>query len=272
MNPISIIKYYSLQKRIKTSDNENIVVMSFNIRCISDKDKGKRYYKIRMPYIRKVLEKENPDIIGFQEVRVRQFKYLLKVLKDYDYEYRKRDSKKDGEANPLFFKKNRFICIKKGTFWLSDKYNEMSNTFNGDCLRICSYAHLKDKTTNNDIAILNTHLDHINPLARLKGIKLIKKLINVLKFNEMPHLIMGDMNDYYKSAPINELFLTYKDASAFNKKEDEITFHNYGIDKQKIDYIALSHDIKQLDYKVITTKFNDVYPSDHYPIETIIKL
>lgn len=268
----TIICYCCSKRPIAIKDHGNIIAMSFNIRCINQNDIGNRYYKVRLPYIRKILENINPDVIGFQEVRVRQFKYLIKILKKYDYEYQKRDAKKDGEANPVFYKKDKFTCIKKGTFWLSDTYKEMSNTFNGKCFRICSFIKLKEKRNNKEFYVFNTHLDHVNELARLKGIKLIKRVINEIKVADTPHLIMGDMNDFYNSAPINELFLDYIDASTFNNQKENITFHNYGTSKEKIDYIALSKNITQLDYRVITTTFNGIYPSDHYPIVVTIKL
>lgn len=267
----TIINYHRSKRPILIKDNKDLVIMSFNIRCTSKLDKGIRNYKVRMPYIRKVLEKENPDVIGFQEVKVKQYKYLLKILKKYDYEYRKRDDTKEGESNPIFFKKNRFTCNVKETFWLSDTPQVMSNTFGGKCFRVCCYVKLKDKESGRELYVFNTHLDHRSPEARIKGIKLIKKIIKRLKL-DVPYLIIGDMNDFYKSAPINELFADLKDASKFNKKDKEITFHDYGRQRQKIDYIAISKGTKQLDYKVITTKFGDIYPSDHYPIEVTIKI
>lgn len=268
----TLIKYYGSMKPIQTKDNENIVIMSFNVRCISTNDSGIRDYRVRMPYIREVLEKENPDVVGFQEVKVKQFKYLVRILKNYDYVYQKRDDRKGGEANPVFFKKNRFDCDVKRTFWLSDTYEFMSNTFGGKCIRICSYIHLKDLKSEKGFYVFNTHLDHMGAEARIKGVKLIKKIIGELNVGDDPHLIIGDMNDYYGSEPINELFTNYKDASKFNHKENETTFHNYGTENKKIDYIALSKNITQLDYQVVTTKFGDIYPSDHYPIEVVIKL
>lgn len=272
MNLKAFINYYHSQKPIQIKDNKNIVVMSFNIRCINKNDKGNKYYKIRLPYIRQVIEDESPDVIGFQEAKVKQFKYLLKILKEYDYEYRKRDNREEGEATPIFYKRNRFTCLARDTFWLSDNYKEMSNTFGGSCPRICSYVRLKDKNTNKEFCVFNTHLDHKSENARIKGVKLIKRLICEFKYVEMPHLIIGDMNDFYGSAPINELFSNYIDASKIKNDPNEITFHNYGTDKQKIDYIALSKDIKQIDYKVITAKFGDIYPSDHYPIEVLFNI
>lgn len=268
----TLLEYHSSQKPIKVKDNENIIVMSFNIRCINTNDTGIKDYKVRMPYIRKVLEDENPDVIGFQEVKVPQFKYLVKILKNYEYEYQKRDDRKEGEANPVFFKKNRFFCDAKKTFWLSDNYEVMSNTFGGKCYRICSYVHLKDQKTDKGFYVFNTHLDHVGQIARVKGVQTIKKVIKELNVGNDHHLIIGDMNDYYGSKPITELFLNYKDASKFNHKENETTFHNYGTENKKIDYIALSKNITQLDYKTITTKFGDIFPSDHYPIEAVIKI
>jgi len=267
-----ILQFYKSQKCIMVRNNQDIVIMSFNIRCISNQDTENKFWKIRMPYIRKVLEDENPDIIGFQEVKVKQFAYLKKILRTFDYEYCKRDEKPDGEANPIFFKVDRFFLLAKKTFWLSDTFDAMSNTFHGSCNRICSYVYLKDRVSDKIFLVFNTHLDHKVEEARVKGIKLIKNMIKELNVQTIPHLIIGDMNDFYNSRTTNELFNGYVDASKLKENPNEFTFHNYGTAKEKIDYIALSKNIKEIDYKVVTSKYNDIYPSDHYPIETIIKL
>ena len=86
----------------------------------------------------------------------------------------------------------------------------MSNTFGGKCIRICTYIHLKDPKLDKGFYVFNTHLDHMGAEARIKGVKLIKKIIGELNVGDDPHLIIGDMNDHYKSAPIKELFLNYK--------------------------------------------------------------
>lgn len=267
-----LLEFYKSQKDIMVRNNKDIVIMSFNIRCISDQDTGNKFWKIRMPYIRKVLEDENPDIIGFQEVKVKQFSYLKRILRTFDYEYCKRDEKVDGEANPIFFKVDRFSAFAKKTFWLSATPDVMSNSFKGSCNRICSYVYLKEILTDKRFIIFNTHLDHKNEDARIKGIKLIKDTIKELNVQTVPHIIMGDMNDFYNSKTINELFNGYVDASKLKNDPNEYTFQDYGTKKEKIDYIALSKNINEIDYKVVTTKFGDIYPSDHYPIEVIIKL
>lgn len=257
---------------MKQENINKIKIMSFNVRCINKNDTGNKDWKIRCNVVDQLLKDECPDIIGFQETKIPQFEFLKVALSNYDFIYKRRDNKPEGEANPIFYRKDKFQLLSFDTFFLSDTYKIMSNTWGADCIRICTYGRFKDLKTNKEFMVFNTHLDHISAIARVKGVQLIKRIIKELNIEDIPYVITGDMNDFYNSDPINELFLEHRDASAFNNQQDIITFHNYGTAQEKIDYIALSKLVKQIDYKVLTNKYGDVYPSDHYPIMVTIDL
>ena len=97
----------------------SIKVMSFNI-CCSDGPEGHKLEECA-PRVTGVLAKYDPDIIGFQEATPRWFGLLNSYINENGYEvfnmYRAESNK---ESTPMLWKKDRFECLDKGYFWLSD--------------------------------------------------------------------------------------------------------------------------------------------------------
>ena len=112
-------------------------------------------------------------------------------------------------------------------------------------------------------------LDHISDKARIEGIQCV--LEQMERFNRnlaLPSMIMGDYNALPDSETIrfcNE----HKDPVIKDvTTEIPVTYHGYGTDAQKIDYIYVSEDITSAVNAVGAweTSFNGIYLSDHYPV------
>ena len=119
-------------------------VMSFNVLCSG---KGQNWWGKRKPLVRDVIRKYDPDTFGLQEAHYRWMNYLCKELKDtYDYVGVGRDNgKRMGEFSPVFYKKDKYEVIETGNFWLSETPEKPGKGWDAACVRICSYAVLKDK-------------------------------------------------------------------------------------------------------------------------------
>jgi endonuclease/exonuclease/phosphatase family metal-dependent hydrolase len=125
------------------------------------------------------------------------------------------------------------------------------------------------------LRLYNIHLDHISDAARIEGIKCV--MAKVKEFNErlsLPSMIMGDYNALPDSETIrfcNEhKDPVIKDVSS----EIAVTYHGFGTDSQKIDYIYVTEDMVDavLETKIWDTKYNGIYLSDHYPVCTDVEL
>src|SRR6056297_2723903 len=89
-------------------ENENLKVMSFNIRLDNAQD-GINQWKNRKEMVRNVFAEQKIDIAGLQEVLQNQLNYLIKKLPEYQiYGVGRDDGKKGGEACPILFRKERF--------------------------------------------------------------------------------------------------------------------------------------------------------------------
>ncbi len=274
------IVYYPKYKKsaaqfdISAVQNENIVVMSANVRTWSPTDILKKSWFYRADLLLKNIESVKPDIIGFQEVTPVHYKFLTSALKGYDNVIEYRDESKLHEACPVFYNTSRFTLKDKGSFWLSETPEVMSKDWGAACYRICSYVILTENTTGKDLVVFNTHLDHISDLARINGINVV--LDKIKQFGGLPSIIMGDFNadessETYKAATQSFLDAKYQTENTMTGA----TYQNWGakLDDENIDYFMISKEgIKVNEYKIVQTTYDGVYPSDHFPIEIDIKL
>ncbi|MBQ5995272.1 MAG: endonuclease/exonuclease/phosphatase family protein [Clostridia bacterium] len=255
-------------------DGSCITVVSSNVRCSGKHDKNERNWYYRGPLLLRTLTKANADIIGFQEVKPDAFELLHRALKGYGSFIDYREECDDPEGCPIFYNLSKFAAERNGTFWLSETPDRVSKDWGAACYRICSYAVLVLKESGKKLAVFNTHLDHVSEQARIKGIKLILQKLN--EFGGMPCVIMGDFNDHENSRTYlsaTELFCDAKYKTA--DTDSGATYHEWGTMTNcgNIDYFFVSKQgIDVLQYRVIRTTYDGVYPSDHYPIKLKLNL
>lgn len=251
-----------------TYDPSCITVVSANVRCYTQGDKGKRNWFYRAPYTVQTLIDSNADIIGLQEAMKTHYDCISPAFKGYGSFIDYRDNGENPEGCPIFYNLSKFELIDGGTFWLSETPDRISIDWGAACYRICSFAILKQISDGRELAVFNTHLDHISEEARVKGIRLILKKLT--EFGGMPCVIMGDLNDFENSVTYKSATELFDDAKYKTDDTDSgATYHAWGEEpnNNNIDYFLISKTgIEVLQYKVIRTTYNGVYPSDHYPI------
>ena len=250
------------------ANEEEIRIMSYNVRCPSPFDLGKKSWYYRANLIAECIETAAPTIIGFQEVTKWQYDYLTDTLVDFDSIITYRDKAINSEGCPIFYRTDLYTLIDKGSFWLSETPDVMSKDWGAACYRICSYVILKDNASLEEFVVFNAHLDHVSDEARINGIQVV--LDKIKEFGGLPAVLMGDLNaeeytDTYKSA--TEAFVDAKYVT--DNTMTSCTFQKWGegLDRDCIDYIMLSPDSFEVDfYKVITDTYDGVYSSDHFPL------
>lgn len=189
-------------------------------------------------------------------------------MQGYDSVIKYRDNTSFSEGCPVFYRRDKFALVDKGSFWLSETPEVMSKDWGSACYRICSYAVLRRKSDNEEIAVFNTHLDHISDEARIKGIQVV--LDKIAEFGGKPSILMGDLNAVPGSETISSAVQSFFDAQAVAEDTmDGATYQAWGkkLDKERIDYIMVSKTGISVDkYAVVQTTYDGVYPSDHFPI------
>lgn len=252
-----------------TNDACRMTIVSANVRCYTDGDTGERNWHYRAPLMAQTLADAHADIIGLQECMRIHFDYLRNVFEGYGSFIDYRDQSENPEGCPIFYSLSKFALLDKGSFWLSETPDRVSKGWNAACYRICSYAILKQRSDGKALAVFNTHLDHVSEAARINGIRLI--LEKLTAFGGMPCIIMGDLNDFENSITYQSATALFDDAKYKTDDTDSgATYHDWGqlTDNGCIDYFLVSKTgIEVLQYKIIRTTYDGVYPSDHYPIQ-----
>lgn len=267
--------YYPHYKNNKTeikindiaSENE-VNIMSYNLRCLNPMDLGKKTWFYRADLIIKSIEKEQPGIIGFQEATKWQYSYLCDTLSSYDSVITYRDDAFNSEGCPIFYRSDMYTLINKGSFWLSETPDVMSKSWGAQFNRVCSYVILKDNATETEFVVFNTHLSHVSDEARINGIQVV--LDKIAEFGSLPAVLMGDLNaeedsETYRSATVNFLDAKYQTENTMTS----CTYQDWGkqLDRNCIDYVMISKQgLKVNSYKVVNNTYDGVYTSDHFPL------
>ena len=259
---------------IKIEETNQIKMMSYNLRCISPTDFGKKAWFYRADLVIKDIEEQKPGIIGFQEATKWHYSYFVDCLKGYDSIITYRDEAFNSEGCPIFYNTELYTLVDKGSFWLSETPDVMSKSWGAQFNRVCGYVILTDKATNENFVVFNTHLSHVSDEARINGIKVV--LDKIQEFGGYPAVIMGDFNALEGSETYNSVTENFLDAQkAATITSDSHTYQNWGNKEsfKRIDYFMVSKTGFKIDsYNVLSGERNGVYTSDHCPIILEVEL
>ncbi|MBQ0081627.1 MAG: endonuclease/exonuclease/phosphatase family protein [Alistipes sp.] len=284
---------------------EELNVGSYNIRLETDVDYNHNDgWLQRRGILCDLIRFSNFDIFGAQEVRHAQLEYMLEKLPEYDYiGVGRDDGATAGEYSPVFYKRDRFKVLDKGTFWISPTPDKVSYGWDAKCRRVCSWGHFKDLKTKTRFYFFNLHMDHRGVKARREGAKLIvKKIKEMCTGKDANFVVTGDFN----VAQDNEIFQIFVD-SGIMKDSFECadfrfsptgTFNSFDpskFTKLRIDHIWVSSAAHVSRYGVLTyhywldkkgedssstlvaapkemkTEKREVHlPSDHYPLSVFL--
>lgn len=213
----------------------------------------------------------SPDSIGTQEMNSAWMERLRELMPEYDSYGVKRggdDSEKKSEMNTVFWKKEKFTCLDKGTFWLSETPQKESRYADAGCHRICTFVVLEDKSTKKQYVHMNTHLDNAGEQARTFGAEVLVQKTQELK-NDYPQAVIvlsGDFNDYLDGPACR---IISKELTA--KPAQSNTYHDWGkiTQGEPIDFIFTNAEASPC---VLLNDESAGYISDHYGIYQRVRL
>lgn len=249
-------------------------VGTFNIRYDNPKD-GINSWNQRKDSMYHFLAKEQPDVIGLQEVLHHQLQNLLTAMPKYDSVGVGRDNgKTKGEYAPILYRKDKYELLNSNTFWLSEHPDSVSRGWDAACIRIATWAILKDKVSNKTFFVLNTHFDHVGTEARRQSALLILKQIQKIG-GQYPAIITGDLNisdqqEAYQIITTNAFVLKDCWKIALRKEGPKYTFQDFGkrpeYQCEKIDFIFVTPQITVSHAEIFSSALSNlIYLSDHNP-------
>jgi endonuclease/exonuclease/phosphatase family metal-dependent hydrolase len=263
-------------------------VMSFNIRYSHgglDENKTENNWTDpkfpRRERVLRVIRDFMPDVLGVQEARHLQIVDLQRSLSDYDfYGIGRDDGKRGGEYAGIFYRKDQFQRIKEGSFWLSETPEKPGTTFfkaPKAVPRMASWVRLRDKPSNEEFVVLNTHWDHISDDARRKSAMLIRSRLSEI-CDGLPTIVMGDLN-VPEDAPATRTLLGAADSAdgllidAYRTlhpkpSPEEASFNGWEVKTagSRIDFILHSRQFTPTAAEIVRTTYDGRLPSDHYPV------
>ena len=273
--PLNSIQLSELQADESPSP---IRLMTYNIRYDNPRD-GKDVWRNRVDAVVDLIAKQ--DVIGLQEVTAGQLDALVARLVDFQfYGLGRDDGKRGGEHAPIFFRKERFEQLDRGTFWLSQRPAEVGVAgWDASLPRTCTWMLLKDKTTGSNLWVANAHFDHRGSKSRLESGRLITKVVRD-QVKDMPTIVMGDFNCLPGSPPYQalidgNLLIDARKASKQKVAGPDSTWNGFRgvIPERIIDHVFVGGPIEveqlsTLDPKTASGRF----ASDHLPVRILMRL
>lgn len=261
---------------------QQLKVSTYNIRNanFNDSINGNGWHQ-RCPVICDIIQYNDFDIVGLQEVLDRQRIDLIHSLSQYNHiGVGRDDGKTKGEYASILYKKDKFEELQSGHFWLSENTGYPNTGWDAKYPRICIWTQLKEKDNGKIIWFYNLHLDHIGIKARRESCKLVLQKIKKEVAVDEACILTGDFNVDQNNEIYNIIENSGVLRDSYNICEKRYatngTFNGFNPDHwsvNRIDHIFISNNLNVLNYKVLT----DIYwiqgeknkirlPSDHFPV------
>ncbi len=246
-------------------------VVTFNLRCANDPN-GNAIAE-RAPRVKVLMDQYDADLVGFQEVTPAWMEHLTADYGDQYEIFNQYRAKSNLESTPMMWKKDRFDCLDKGYFWLSDTPDVESKGWDSlGCHRICMWASLRDKKTGVRFTFFNTHYGFGDPCQIASG----ELIINHIKAMGVKSAILtADFN----MSPINlgyrKLQEAFVDVNAETAKDTRTTFHGYSTEARdaQIDFCFVTpNTVIPLKSKRMDELVDGKFPSDHYGVYSEVEV
>lgn len=259
---------------------EPLVVMTYNLRFASSRPPNA--WPDRRPIMRDCIHSVGPDLFGTQEGVYLQLKDLASDLPEYAWIGLGRDGGSHGEFMAIFYKRDRFEPMEYDHFWLSDTPEVIASTTWGNSnRRMVTWVKFKDRQSNEEFYLVNTHFDHQIQAAREKSAKLVRERIAKLD-QTLPIIFTGDFNAVAGESPAYHLLVDdgfFKDTwrtapehkgdatlNSFNGFKPEVH------DSKRIDWILTRGPVQATAIQVVDFSRDGQYPSDHFPVAAWLEL
>ncbi len=234
-----------------------------------------------------VLQKNSPDLIGFQELQQEQKDFYLAEMPEYDVHCTLDNPDGGAPVNGIFYRKDMFNSLSCGAHWLSETPHICgSSSWGSVCIRLVNWMILREKCSGKILKFYNTHLDHVNQMARERQSAMINETAAAHPL-DLPQILTGDMNAAFSNTVIKGYLASgWRDTYSEVHQENcpGISAHylegdacerqdKKGRGNGRIDWIFVRGPIKvNKAWVVKDTDKNSNFPSDHFFIAGEIEL
>lgn len=263
-----ITLYVILGQCFALAQSSNLKLLTFNIMCEYCHKDDNDVYNNRKNKLKEIINNSDADIIALQELtRKSQIDFLLDQEK-YQVIYYSNWLMSYPDA-VLALRKSRFKILSNEHHWLGPNNGNFSFGWKMALPRIFVKAKVKDKITSKTFSVISSHFDNRteNLLGSAKNISSLASKEDIL--------FLADTNSTLEMESYKILVENLKDLAINFKGEREYCYLKKGkfFPDCRVDHILSNiKGIEAIDYKVITDKINDRFPSDHRPIYLEVSL
>ena len=260
--------------------SDSLRVMSFNLRTSTIFDLFNTW-GLRKALLVDTIHAYRPDLLGTQECRAQQARYLREKLPGYRFVgVGRNDGEDSGEMMGVFYRKRAFTEVARGHFWLS-RTPEEAGSKSWDTLfpRMVTWVKLRPRDRRQAFYFFNTHFSAFGDEARRASARLLRRRI-ARRAGEAPVIVTGDFNADAGSRP--HAVLTDRSAPPALKDTfravhadgfvDAGTLHGFDgrANDQRIDWILSSADFTPRHAGIDRSHDDGRYPSDHFPVTAVL--
>lgn len=250
-----------------------LAVMTYNLRFASATPPNA--WPQRRPLVREVITNQAPDVIGTQEGLHTQLQELAADLPEYEWTGVGRDGGIKGEFMAVFYRKARLESLSTNHFWLSDTPDIAgSKTWGPKFARMVTWLKFRDRKTNQEFVLFNTHFDHEVQIARERSAEMIRQRVAVLE-PQLPVLVIGDFNAAAGANRAYEILTKggyFRDAWDLAAQRHGVgvgTFNGFKAEDPsgiRIDWILARGAVTVPRAETVTFTRGGQFPSDHFPV------
>ena len=245
---------------------------TFNVRW-ADPNDGAHRWDQRKSRLFDFLRAWEPDVLGLQEPLHSQLTEIRHALPRYEAAaVGREDGQEGGEFCPIFYQSARFELADSGTFWFSETPETPGSRGWGSWHpRICTWVHLKERSSGTAFYVYNLHWDNESQTARENSARILLERIRQRPSAD-PVIVLGDFNAEAGNAAVARLSAPGSpvptSALASVHPEQSGTFHGFTGEPSEapIDHIFLSPEWKVLDAEVLYGDGERPFLSDHFPV------
>jgi endonuclease/exonuclease/phosphatase family metal-dependent hydrolase len=250
------------------ADPGSIRVVTWNVHCGQEGGPPwKRFnWSRRKHALGAALRGAAPDILCVQEPVEEQVKFLDGILPEHCRVGVGRDGGSAGEFCAIYFRQDRFEPIGGDTFWLEEPTDMPGSGSPPHIKRICTWVHLRDRTTGRTLRVYNLH-SYLTEGARRRASRLVIDRIAAGDSADAV-IVCGDFNAPPGAASRRAFAgagLTDSAALA-GKGTGAPTYQCWGIPCRRLDGILVSPGWRVGNHLVLDVKPNNTFPSDHFGV------
>lgn len=215
------------------------------------------------------------DVIGFQEMESfggrsgNSVNLTLNWLLENNPDYAAAatgDPNAFPSTQPILYRTDRLTMLDQGWFFFSGTPDVIySRTFNGSYPAFASWAVFQDRDTGQTFRTLNLHTDFRSRSNRLQSMELVAERITPWITAGETLLVIGDFNARQGAQTLRII----EETGVHFPPVQGATYHlNRGLNLfGAIDHIGLVGNVTPTGTPIVLRqKFNDEWPTDHYPV------